>query len=272
MNIVSSHVFEVLSLLTPYDINRDKLVIGGDGDGSYVMADLQMFDKGRAFDLISFRISTDVRFEKEMAARGHRCFMFDHTIDRLPEQHSNFYWKRTGICPDGKCSDDCLSLTEHLQHISELTDRLILKIDVEGAEWEVFADVRDDTLSHFDQILLEIHWLHKLVDPGYANVVHKALDKLMKTFTIFHVHGNNCAELQIINGFIVADVLEISLVKTSLVERSRSRTVYPTALNKPNAPNAHELPLFFFPFLPLSIDVERVIEVAKRIDFQFRAR
>jgi hypothetical protein len=32
-----------------------------------------------------------------MAERGHRVFMFDHTIDALPADHERFAWIRQGL-------------------------------------------------------------------------------------------------------------------------------------------------------------------------------
>ena len=75
--------------LLPYDIDVPKIRVGCPRrDGGYVMAQL-----GSGGDLLSFGIANDVRFEMEMAIKGRRCFMYDHTIDDLPHrarQYSSF--------------------------------------------------------------------------------------------------------------------------------------------------------------------------------------
>ena len=40
------------------------------------------------------------------------------------------------------------------------TKRIVLKIDVEGAERDSFARTPDDVLQRIDQLVVEFHWVH----------------------------------------------------------------------------------------------------------------
>src|SRR4051794_5842683 len=124
---LSADVFGALSLLTPYDIDVPKVRVGAPRDGGYVMAQLES-----GSDLLSFGIANDVRFEMEMATKGHRCFMYDHTIDNLPDHHEKFNFFKKGICGEGQHTNELFSLGETLKSLP-CSERLLLKMDVEGA-------------------------------------------------------------------------------------------------------------------------------------------
>ena len=81
-------VFDALSLLTPYDVDIPKIRIGPKTDGGYVLLDC--FEVGQP--VLSYGISTEFRFDIEMAERGHCVYMFYDTIDE------------TCSCPMTKCS------------------------------------------------------------------------------------------------------------------------------------------------------------------------
>jgi hypothetical protein len=125
-----------------------------------------------------------------------------------------------------------------------------LKLDVEGSEYETILSADNETLCQFNQIAIELHWLHRLVDPDFCVQFSRALSKLNQNFTLFHVHANNCAPCGVVEGIEIADVLELSYVRTSLVERKDSKTAYPTELDFPNDPTRPDIPLPFFPFTP----------------------
>src|SRR5262245_38392349 len=62
---------------------------------------------------------------------------------------------------------------------------LLLKMDVEGAEWESLAATSDEALQNVDQIAIEFH---KRPDKlKYVDLI----EKLKKTFYIAHIHFNN---------------------------------------------------------------------------------
>jgi len=150
MHPVSPAVFSTLSLLTPCDVNLSKQRVGNDRDGAYIIV-----DSDPSVDILSFGISNDVGFERDMASLGHRAFMFDHTISAAPDNHELFLFHKLGICASGQPEENLRTLEEHIYSIADLSERLILKIDVEGYEWAVFAQLDPKTLARFDQILVE---------------------------------------------------------------------------------------------------------------------
>ena len=61
---------------------------------------------------------------------------------------------------------------------------LVMKIDVEGAEWDSFLLAPDSVFEHIDQLDVEFHHVE---DPKYVETVRR----LKRFFYIAHVHSNN---------------------------------------------------------------------------------
>jgi hypothetical protein len=246
-------VFNVLCLLTPRDmVGVGKRRIGGNDDGGYVLADMLT----PAQPILSLGVGPDVSFDLELAKLDHKIVMFDHTVDALPSQHQNFTWHRLGVAPTA--SADCT-----LRSLAELADLLpitgaapILKMDVEGAEWDVLANVQPATLRRFTQITLELHFLLRLEDDAFRMTVDAAMRNLVAEFVLVHVHGNNCGAIGHVGGFACPDTLEITLVRRDLVTTAPSATWYPTALDHTNWRGGQDYLLWGFPFAPGSEGVE----------------
>lgn len=64
--------------------------------------------------------------------------------------------------------------------------RIIMKIDVEGAEWDVFATAPDDVLERIDQLVVEFH---KTDERRFLTVVQR----LARYFHVANLHMNNHA-------------------------------------------------------------------------------
>ncbi len=62
--------------------------------------------------------------------------------------------------------------------------RLIVKMDVEGAEWDSLLATPDDVLERIDQLPMELHGVN---EPKFLDLVKK----LKKTFYLVSVHFNN---------------------------------------------------------------------------------
>ena len=64
--------------------------------------------------------------------------------------------------------------------------RIVMKIDVEGAEWDVFATAPDDVLERIDQLVVEFH---KTDERRFLTVVQR----LARYFHVANLHMNNHA-------------------------------------------------------------------------------
>ena len=200
---------ELHELLHLAKINGTELVrIGRDNDGGYIMPDDFGHDDKIAY---SFGISTDVSWDKAMASRGYDVFMYDHTIDSLPEENPRFHWSKLGIS-DGTGNDDRLKPLDELIKANHHEDKhnMILKMDVEKAEWGFFEMVSPDTLSRFTTILIELHGIN---EPALQGRVAAALRKINKTHKAVHIHGQNVGYYISLGSHTFCNQIEVSYVR-----------------------------------------------------------
>ena len=257
-------IFEALALLTPYDIDIPKRRIGPQTDGGYILADC--IDPAQS--ILSYGISTEYRFDCEMALAGHKVFMFDHTISGIEQVSENMMWFREGVGGRSRPADSMFTIEDHLSNKGIQGDRLILKMDVEGYEYEAIGATPEDVLARFEQIVIEIHNLAHLPDGNFRKKFMEVIRKFNRMFTLFHVHANNydgpdafhCA-----GGLPVPNLLELSYIKTAKVSRRQSQTLYPTALDYPNTNQKDKL-LWIYPFIPTTADTQQFALCQDRVE------
>lgn len=249
-------VHDCLNLLKPFDLDGvEKIRIGSEKDGGYILANIIQEDS----IVYSFGIGKNVDFDYNLALNNHKIFMFDHTIDELPQNHSNFNFFPLGITGVTNQSTNLLTLEDHINRLGHQRERrIILKMDVEGSEWDAFDTLSPVVLEQFDQIVMEVHRLGRLGEAEFSKKVRAVLSKINEQFTLFHVHSNNISSINYLGGCLIPDCLELSYVKTSTVKKRPSKTLYPTALDLPNNWLIPEHFLWSFPFFPDGADPEDV--------------
>ncbi|TPK32931.1 hypothetical protein FJ492_27335 [Mesorhizobium sp. B2-5-4] len=254
----SLEIFQALGLLRPYDVEPFlKTRVGCKSDGGYVILD----DFDPIEIVYSFGIGNQVSFDLEMANMGKDIFMFDHTVDGPPLEHPNFHFYKQGLAADNSEAASLYTLAYQLNRLGhEGRPDLLLKIDIEGAEFEVFSAIPKEILRQFRQITMELHWLDRLSDQTYRAGFVAALSKINSDFTLFHVHSNNNEPLRIVDGHVVAPVMELSYVRSDLIERVPSTTVYPTEFDFPNWSPRPDHTLWFYPFLPMLEESAEALE------------
>jgi hypothetical protein len=191
-----TNIKKALKLSYPAETTFTRL--GSVGDGGYVMAD----DINKNDYIISLGVDKNVDFEKDVAKISNHIFMYDNSIDELPEpvEGALFFKKTMGTKADGHTSlADCI-LTKF---------DYILKMDIEGAEFDVLNDASTQTLSKFRQITMEVHWMNQLTDKEFYTRALAAFEKLRLTHTPVLVHPNNDRPLMILGNAPVPVVFEI---------------------------------------------------------------
>jgi hypothetical protein len=252
-----------LELLTPSTvINVAKIRVGNPtGDGGYVMLDL--INAGE--QAFSYGISDDATFEEDLADRGLTIAMFDHTINELPSKHERFLFVKQGLAGYASKDGQLAPLSQQLQHLPE-ANNMLLKVDIEGWEWNWLSKEDGSVLSRFKQIVMEMHGLEKLADPVWRQNFVSCLEKLSASHVLYHVHANNHRELVEIDGYKITPVLEVAFVHRSCVEIVDNTELYPHKLDFPNLGPRNDIVLDFFPFLPVSQSrdqLQRLVNEAK---------
>ena len=230
--------------MAPHEaVGLSKLRVGGMGDGGYVMVD----DFATARTAYSLGVGGDVSWDLEMAERGLTIHQYDHTVPGPPAPHPLFRFNKKGIAPvDG---GEFVSISSIMQTNGHANRRdLILKIDIECAEWDVLDAVSDVDLDRFEQIVAEFHGFLRVGEPEWREKTMRVLGRLLRSHAVYHVHANNWADFQIIAGVPVPDVLELSYVRRDRVTLRPSTEFFPTPFDVPCHPDRPDIVLGNFRF------------------------
>lgn len=217
-----------LALLRPYDVvGARKTRVGRPFDGGYVMIDL--FDGVEA--AYSLGINDDTSWDFEIAQRGIEVFQYDHTIDALPEENRRFHWEKIGIAATSE--GNMRSIPDIIaSHGHEELNNIILKCDIECAEWEILQHLPHDVIRKFSQIVIELHDIYRFGDSNDLKV-RQALANLTYFHNVVHVHGNNYGGVRVVGGIPLANVMEVTLLRKDMGEFRPSTHSFPTAVDMP---------------------------------------
>ena len=239
-------ILELLAPLAPHDVaGSGKVRVGRDNDGGYVMVD----DFAGLAAAYSLGIADDASWDKQIARLGLDVFQYDHTIPHLPEADARFRWRRRKVV--GTRSDDPSSITlaEAFGENGHMAGGdYLLKIDVEGAEWDIFSAIEPGFLRAFRQIVCEFHGFEEAADPVQCALMRCALINLTAHHRVVHVHANNSVPWALLGGVAVPGVLEVTLVRADDHTFAPAAGTFPTPLDQPNDPERADLQLGHFRF------------------------
>jgi hypothetical protein len=179
---------------------------GSQGDGGYLLSG----DISQSDICISLGIGDNYSFDLDIAKYCERVLMFDHTIPPPELLSPNMVFEKVGI--SAVESEDFTTIERIVSNLPFEND-LILKIDVEGAEWEVLESVTLETLGRFRQIAAEFHNLHAIDNTKHFERVVSSLSKLSQTHSLANFHINNWASFQLVAGVPLPDVVEVTYIR-----------------------------------------------------------
>jgi hypothetical protein len=232
----ANRVLNLLHLLRPkFEVLAPIKRFGSNHDGGYCLID----DFVKVDGVISLGIGDNNTFDVEIAQFVPIIEMYDHTIFEIPQEIPNGVFHKVGI--SAIPSDGFTTIGKILDNYPD-TGNLILKIDIEGCEWEILDKISLEDLMRFTQIVGEFHDLFRYVnDLEFSKLVDRVLNKLEVTHSIYYVHANNWARHEVISGIHLPDVIEINFVRKDfnfLKSLDQSGTRIPSY---PNNPEANEL-------------------------------
>jgi hypothetical protein len=235
--------------LRVYDVGGlTKIRIGRQGDGGYVVLKEPL--EGLLL-LYTYGVGDEMSFELDLLNRcpNASAVMCDPSIDELPELHP-----RAGFLKE------CFSPRTVIR-------RSMMKVDVEGAEWDILPMWSIGELVKLDQLIIEFHFIHAEppsgLSPYFSNFYQTQMDKinrqlftkyrmiigrLNRAFRLFHVHVNNSLPPVVVGGLRVPPLVECSFVNRDLVPwATYSEETFPIrGLDFPNKPDRPE-PIAFKP-------------------------
>ena len=200
-------------------IGKNRILIGRKSDGCYVLLD----DFENIKIAYSFGIANMIQFDDELAKRGIDVYMYDHTISSLPYNNAKFHWSKIGICASNERTQDLKTLEDLMKengHISE--KNMILKMDVEGAEWSSLNEINEDILRQFKYIAIEYHFL----EPPKEELYYKVIKKIHKTHQAFYFRCHGRENISPIRTRI-CKYLEVSYIIREGNKFGKDDSIYP---------------------------------------------
>jgi hypothetical protein len=231
---------QIKQLLTPYQANGLKRY-GGNYDGGYILKE-DLVSMSRY--VYSYGVGPDesfITFDRDLASQGKDIYLYDASV--------NFPW--WGQEPKFHFKSEYVNSKNILNHVKENGHEnetsMILKMDIEGHEFDTIINCDESLFSHFNQVGIEIHDV--LNSHGEPECLINADDeklrwqnkinlftRLNKYYKLVHIHGNNNS-LSIQNG--IADVLELTYIRNDCMPSNPEISNRPCPVEGLDFKNSH---------------------------------
>ena len=237
---------EIKKLLIPYDYPNLKRY-GSLYDGGYVISE-DLLNKTEI--VYSYGVGPDeswISFDRQMANLKKTVYLYDDLKNDFWAKNDPFFvFKKEYVS-----SKNIYSNIVDNDHINNTN--MLLKMDIEGNEYETLLNCTEHLFSHFDQLAIEVHdVVNSHLEPYYlinAEDEQKRWENkinlfnlLNKYYNLVHIHGNNNS-FKTIDG--VPDVLELLYIRKDKFNEVKERTIsFPIeGLDFPNNPSVPDIQL-----------------------------
>lgn len=237
---LQAQIKHTLRLLKPMQAKgQTKARFGSPNDGGYVH-----LDDFEGIDIaISLGIDHNITWDVDMADRGLTVHQFDHTVDAPAPDDLRMIFNKTMIAPmNGTGQESLESIVKRLDAQRERPN-MILKMDIENAEWPVLEATGLDAICRFSQIICELHYFEGFGDLRWRQGCFRGLRKISKYYAPIHIHANNYASTSVIAGVSFPNVVEVTFANRALYEFIQSDESFPGDLDAPCNPSAPDLML-----------------------------
>jgi hypothetical protein len=223
----------LLEKLRPLTSGRELIRLGPEGDGGYVLPD----DLAGIEACFSPGVSGISGFEQDCAERGMKVFLADRSVSGPACRHELFTFTKKFV--GATTDDDFMTLDEWVTaSLPESTSDLLLQIDVEGCEYEVFLSASDALLRRFRIIVVEFHFLDHLWSEHFFRIARPVFDKLLQTHACVHIHPNNGGGVLRMGGLAIPPVMEFTFQRRDRLLNPVPRRDFPCPLDRDNTPHA----------------------------------
>jgi methyltransferase FkbM-like protein len=229
-------VLALFGMLRPHAASVPKIRLGWNGDGGYVVND----DLDGIAAAISIGIGDEISFDLALVDRGIPVAQYDGTITRPPAHSPFFSFRAMNWAQRDSISTRCLE-TMVADATGDPADDLLLKFDVEDAEWDALQWVYPDTLRRFRIIVGEMHWLGRVEPPDRFAKMHHAISVLCAEHIPTHVHANNCCGVSFVEGVVLPNLIEVTWLRRDRATFAPSREPMPGPLDFSCCPHDPEI-------------------------------
>jgi hypothetical protein len=221
--------------LTVYECPFNKIRLGKDGDGGYVIADIP---NAKYNILLSGGINDDTSFEEDFINKFNtKVYAYDGTIDKLKKDNERIIFIKKNI---GGTNSDGIT---NLHDIINSNSNIFVKMDIEGGEVEWLKNLSSEQINKFEQLVIEFH-------TPFTNEENDIFDKINKTHHLIHYHGNNCGNTRTHLNNVMPNVFECTYVNKKYFNKNPelNKQPIPGPLDMKNC-NADDIQVNYSPFV-----------------------
>lgn len=186
----------LFDLLQPVAVTNCELERFGEShDGGYLMCGnlLGAVQSGYSYGISGYdKWGCDISTRLDVKVHQYDCF--DRTQPDCPGGQTVFHAECVGDTTkteEGRVFD---TIQNQLAKNGDTSKRIVLKIDVEGAEWASLLSPPDEILERIDQLAVEFHWLEGDTSGWIDDVRYlRLVQRLRGFFEVAHIHFNNAS-------------------------------------------------------------------------------
>jgi hypothetical protein len=229
----ATKIRRLIAALSPVSTDKELVRYGPLGDGGYLIPD----DLDGIEACFSPGVNLVSGFEQQCADRGMVVFLADASVDGPAVSHPRFRFRKNFV---GVTSNDVFVTMDDWvnESLPESKSELLLQIDVEGYEYEVFLGMSDALLRRFRIIVAEFHDLHQLWDGPRFAIASRAFEKLVQTHSCVHIHPNNIGGSVSIGGIEIPRLAEFTFLRRDRIAKSSPAMLFPHPLDRDSTGNA----------------------------------
>jgi FkbM family methyltransferase len=191
-------------------------------DGAYSLSEKCLKKSKHVYSYGVGIYDVDFKFYNEISNLQNKVYMYDGQVN-FKSNDKNLIFKKENV--------DSEKIIKHInenKHTGET--EMLLKIDIEGAEYETISNSIKKIKKHFNQIAIEVHGLLD-TENDFENKV-SMFEKLNKDYYLIHLRANNYGKS--IKNF--ADSLELTYVRKDQFEEKEIDQI---DIIYPSDPNHH---------------------------------
>jgi hypothetical protein len=227
-----AHLVDLILRLRPRPSTRKLVRLGPLGDGGYLVPE--------DFDGISACFSPGVSytsgFEVACAELGMHVFLADHSVDGPVVENERFMFTKKHVAATS--SEDFMTMDSWVDEMLPESDSdLLLQMDIEGAEYEVFLNMSETLWQRFRIIVVEFHGLEMLWSQPFFLVAARVFENLLQRHTCVHLHPNNAFECFKYNGLEIPRIMEFTFLRNDRIGVIEAADKFPHPLDCDNTQN-----------------------------------
>ncbi len=222
-------VQEFIQAIRPYATNKPLIRLGAEKDGGYLVPD----DLENIEACFSPGVGAKSKFEEDCLQYGMKTFLADASVEEIPSENDHLKFIKKFV---GSYNNEIFVTLDKWVNTAGLNpdSDLLLQMDIEGAEYEVLANVSPELLQRFRIMVFEIHFLDHLWNEDFYRSANACFQKLLQNHTCVHIHPNNTDVVARINGVEIVPTIEITFLRNDRIQEKERATKFPHPLDADN--------------------------------------